>query len=109
VQATADGLGQDSATYRKLFEPLAAHWDGLDRDVLAPCCALSRDNSRAFFVTTFAFFGTARWSSFRAVVAAVGVISFHDPIAILDKAITIFVGAILLRHFFSPPRKHKMN
>ena len=36
VQATADGLGQDSATYRKLFEPLVARWDGLDRDVLAP-------------------------------------------------------------------------
>jgi phytoene dehydrogenase-like protein len=36
VEATADGLAEDSTPYRKVFEPLVAHWDGLDRDVLAP-------------------------------------------------------------------------
>jgi phytoene dehydrogenase-like protein len=36
IDATAARLGPDGGAYRRLFEPLARGWDGLDADVLAP-------------------------------------------------------------------------
>lgn len=33
---TAEALGRDAAAYRWLFEPLVAHWDALEHDVLGP-------------------------------------------------------------------------
>jgi hypothetical protein len=55
-------------------------------------------DSHAFFVAAFTFFGTAHWSGFRAVTAAVRVVSLDDAIAILDEAVAIIVGAIVLCH-----------
>ncbi|MGH7853814.1 MAG: phytoene desaturase family protein, partial [Candidatus Binatia bacterium] len=36
VETTASGLGADSASYRRVFFPLAAQWESLSIDVLAP-------------------------------------------------------------------------
>jgi phytoene dehydrogenase-like protein len=36
VAATADGLGRDAESYRKLFEPIAKNWERLLVDFLAP-------------------------------------------------------------------------
>jgi phytoene dehydrogenase-like protein len=36
VETTASGLGADSANYRRLFAPLAAEWESLSIDLLAP-------------------------------------------------------------------------
>jgi phytoene dehydrogenase-like protein len=36
LEATAARLASDGAAYRRLFEPLARGWEGLDADVLAP-------------------------------------------------------------------------
>jgi phytoene dehydrogenase-like protein len=36
VEATAADLGDDRDAYRRLLDPLVAHWDGLMPDILAP-------------------------------------------------------------------------
>ena len=36
VEATADGLGPDAASYRELFDPLVRAWDKLSVDILGP-------------------------------------------------------------------------
>lgn len=36
VETTASGLGADSANYRRVFAPLAAEWESLSIDLLAP-------------------------------------------------------------------------
>ena len=42
VDATADSLGPDGPAYRKLMGPLAAHWDALCVDLLAPPARVPR-------------------------------------------------------------------
>ena len=37
VDETADGLGSDAESYRKLFGPLVRNWDKLSSDVIARC------------------------------------------------------------------------
>ena len=36
VETTADGLGDDAAAYRNLFNPLVKNWDNLATDILGP-------------------------------------------------------------------------
>lgn len=36
VEATADGLGDDAASYSRLFSPLVRDWQGLATDILGP-------------------------------------------------------------------------
>ncbi|MFI5241496.1 MAG: phytoene desaturase family protein [Gemmatimonadales bacterium] len=36
LDATANGLGEDARSYRRLMEPFVSHWDALAADALAP-------------------------------------------------------------------------
>ena len=60
VEATAEGLGADGESYRRLFGPMAAHWDKLVADTVGPFpCATASAGDGAICLAWTAFGGVS--------------------------------------------------
>jgi phytoene dehydrogenase-like protein len=97
VEETAAGLGPDADAYRRLMGPLAAGWEGLAPDLLAPLHLPRQPLAMARFglmaIRSAGGFATARFQGERARAVFAGMAG--HSILPLERAATAAIGLVL--------------
>jgi phytoene dehydrogenase-like protein len=97
VDETAAGLGQDAGAYRRLMEPLAAGWDALAPDLLAPLHLPRQPLAMARFgltaIRSASGLARARFRGERARAVFAGVAG--HSILPLERTATAAIGLVL--------------
>jgi phytoene dehydrogenase-like protein len=97
VDETAAGLGQDAGAYRRLMEPLAAGWDALAPDLLAPLHLPRQPLAMARFgltaIRSASGLARARFRGERARAVFAGVAG--HSILPLERPATAAIGLVL--------------
>jgi phytoene dehydrogenase-like protein len=97
IEETAAGLGPDAAAYRRLMGPLAAEWDALAPELLAPLHVPRRPLAMARFglkaIRSASGFAKARFRGERARAAFAGIAG--HSILPLERTATAAIGLVL--------------
>ncbi|NLA34323.1 MAG: NAD(P)/FAD-dependent oxidoreductase [Actinobacteria bacterium] len=110
LDETAEGLGVDGASWRRLFGWLADHFDGLAPDILGPLLgvprhplALAAYGSQAVQPTSLL---VKRWSTpeARALFGGVAAHAYHPLTRPLSSAIGLMLTAVAHRYGWPVPR-----